>query len=241
MYLRLSNHAFFKMSLIEKITYPALIIVILVGIYLNYFNLEYLTETYAKEDGVLENTTALMLFAGGVLMFYRFLKLGRKKSGWFKLTTLGIALAFFFGAGEEISWGQRIFSVESSDFFLQNNVQNETNFHNLEVGGVKLNKLIFGQILTVFIITYLVVFPILYKRWNFFKLLISKFAIPLPQLHQSIAYLTCLGLLLTMSSGKKWELQELALSIIFFFILWKPRNNIYEVKEKSIPDQPQNL
>lgn len=220
------------MSLIEKITYFVLLAVIIVGIYLDYNNQEFLTNAYAKEDGILENTTALMLFAGGILMFYRFLKLGRKKNGWFKLTTLGIALAFLFGAGEEISWGQRIFSVESSTFFLENNVQSETNFHNLEVGGVKLNKLIFGQILTAFILIYLIVFPILYKRWNTFKLLINKFAIPLPQVHHAVAYLTCLALLLFMSSGKKWEIQELALSLIFFFILWKPRNNIYEIKRE---------
>ena len=220
------------MLLIEKITYFVLLVVIVVGIYLDFYNLDYLTNTYAKEDGVLENTTAIMLFLGGILMFYRFLKLGREKSGWFKLTTLGIALAFLFGAGEEISWGQRIFSVESSTFFLENNVQNETNFHNLEVGGVKLNKLIFGQILTAFILIYLIIIPILYKRWGKFKLLINKFAIPVPRVHHAVAYLICLALLLIMSSGKKWELQELALSLIFFFILWRPLNNLYQTKKE---------
>lgn len=218
------------MSLIEKITYPALLVVILVGIYLDFYNEDFLTNTYAREDGVLENLTALMLFAGGVLMFYRFLKLGRKRNGWFKLTTLGVALAFLFGAGEEISWGQRIFNVESSEFFLENNVQNETNFHNLEVGGVKLNKLIFGKFLTVFILTYLIIVPLLHKRWDAFQRLINKMAIPVPRWHHAVTYLICLGLLLIMSSGKKWELQELTLSIIFFFILWRPANDIYELK-----------
>lgn len=220
------------MSLLEKLTYFALLIVIVIGIYLDSYNPDYLVNTYAKEDGALENTTALMLFLGGVLMFYRFLKLGRARSAWFKLTTLGIALAFFFGAGEEISWGQRIFNLTSSDFFLENNVQNETNFHNLEVGGVKLNKLIFGQALTVFIIVYLVIIPILYRRWGKFKLLINKLAIPIPKVHHAVAYLICLGLLLIIESGKKWELQELALSLIFFFILWKPFNDIYQEKRE---------
>ena len=218
------------MSLIEKITYPALLVVILVGIYLDFYNEDFLTNTYAREDGILESLTAVMLFAGGVLMFYRFLKLGRKKNGWFKLTTLAVALAFLFGAGEEISWGQRIFNVESSDFFLENNVQNETNFHNLEVGGVKLNKLIFGKLLTIFILVYLIIVPFLHKRWDAFQRLIDKLAIPVPRLHHAATYLICLGLLLIMSSGKKWELQELTLSLIFFFILWRPANNIYEVK-----------
>lgn len=35
---------------------------------------------------------------------------------------------------EEISWMQRIANVESSEFFLENNAQGETNFHNLATG-----------------------------------------------------------------------------------------------------------
>ena len=42
-----------------------------------------------------------------------------------------MALIFIFGAGEEISWGQRIFNVESSEYFLENNAQGETNLHNM--------------------------------------------------------------------------------------------------------------
>lgn len=41
-----------------------------------------------------------------------------------------IALMFFVIAMEEISWGQRIFDVESSEFFLEHNMQNEINLHN---------------------------------------------------------------------------------------------------------------
>ncbi|MDN5212380.1 hypothetical protein QQ020_10000 [Fulvivirgaceae bacterium BMA12] len=216
------------MSLLEKITYLTLLIILLVGIYFDFSDQAFFENSYAREDGILENTTAVMLFLGGALMFYRFLRLGRKRSGWFKFVTLGVAFALLFVAGEEISWGQRLFDVESTEFFLENNVQEETNFHNLEVGGVKLNKLIFGQILTVFILVYLIVFPILFKRWKKFGTLVHKFAIPIPKTHHAIAYLVCLALLFFISSGKKWELQELTLSFIFFFILWKPLNNIYQ-------------
>ena len=58
-------------------------------------------------------------------------------------------IGLFFGAGEEISWGQRIFHIESSKFFNENNSQKETNLHNMIVDGVKLNKLIFSNLLSI--------------------------------------------------------------------------------------------
>lgn len=46
---------------------------------------------------------------------------------------LGAALLFVLGM-EEISWMQRILEVESSEYFLQHNMQQETNLHNLSSG-----------------------------------------------------------------------------------------------------------
>lgn len=215
------------MSAVEKIAYLLLFIILVVGIYLDITDPVYFEQTYAKEDGILENVTAIILFFGGTFMFYRFLKLGKHRNGWFKLTTLSVALAFLFVAGEEISWGQRIFNVGPSEFFLENNAQEETNFHNLEVGGVKLNKLIFGQLLTGAILIYLIIFPILYRRVASAKKLFNKMAIPIPKVHHTVAYLLCLAMLLLIASGKKWELLELTSGFVFFFILWRPLNDIY--------------
>lgn len=46
----------------------------------------------------------------------------------FFLATLG----FFFIAGDEISWGQRILKIETPSSMVQQNLQGETNLHNLE-------------------------------------------------------------------------------------------------------------
>ena len=48
---------------------------------------------------------------------------------------------------EEISWGQRIFGIESPEWFLKHNRQVETNVHNLVIYGVNLNKVVFGTFL----------------------------------------------------------------------------------------------
>ena len=36
-------------------------------------------------------------------------------------------IAFFFVAGEELSWGQRIIGIETTEYFKENNVQEELN------------------------------------------------------------------------------------------------------------------
>jgi len=90
------------------------------------------------EDHYFENVGAISLFVTSVLFFYGFL-VARKSldKTWFslmkKLVYLGLALLFFFGAGEEISWGQRIFGFKTPDSLAQVNKQDELNLHNLTV------------------------------------------------------------------------------------------------------------
>jgi hypothetical protein len=42
-------------------------------------------------------------------------------------------MLFFFGAGEEISWGQRIFGFKTPEPLAQVNKQDELNLHNLSI------------------------------------------------------------------------------------------------------------
>ncbi len=52
-----------------------------------------------------------------------------------------LLLFMFFVGMEEISWGQRIIGIETSDFFMQHNHQREFNLHNLRF--VKYTKMLF--------------------------------------------------------------------------------------------------
>ena len=90
------------------------------------------------EDHYFENVGAISLFVTSILFFYGFL-LARKSLDriWVALVKqmvyLGLALLFFFGAGEEISWGQRIFGFKTPQALAQVNKQDELNLHNLTV------------------------------------------------------------------------------------------------------------
>jgi len=58
----------------------------------------------------------------------------RTTTGWARLARLALlalAVVFFFGAGEEISWGQRIFGFGTPEELARVNIQGETNVHNL--------------------------------------------------------------------------------------------------------------
>lgn len=88
------------------------------------------------EDHYFENVGAASLFVASLLFFYGFL-IARKvlDKSWAslikKLIFLGLALLFFFGAGEEISWGQRIFGFATPEALAEVNKQDELNLHNL--------------------------------------------------------------------------------------------------------------
>jgi len=92
-----------------------------------------MNETYlnfVKEDGIVESTTTLVLFLSFVfslVIAQNFIKVKNKIFASFYIL---LSIAFLFAGFEEISWGQRIFDLETTEFFSEN-IQNETNFHNL--------------------------------------------------------------------------------------------------------------
>lgn len=83
------------------------------------------------EAGFIELGTAAMLLAAAIILA----RLARRlyRNGETANAVLAGILAFgaFFVMGEEISWGQWLFHWDSPEWFLANNDQGETNFHNL--------------------------------------------------------------------------------------------------------------
>ena len=92
-----------------------------------------------REDGLFEDVTAVCFFAASALFamsFWRSRGAGNDLAGFRtrrNLFFLLLAMLFFVGGGEEISWGQRIFGWETPDSFQKSNLQRETNLHNLKL------------------------------------------------------------------------------------------------------------
>lgn len=55
-----------------------------------------------------------------------------KMPKWVAFYFLGLSAFYLFCAGEEISWGQRIFGWETPESYAEINMQDETNLHNLD-------------------------------------------------------------------------------------------------------------
>ncbi len=213
----------------EKLAYAFLVAIFGLGIYYSNTNLTYFDEVYTKEDGLVEYGTAIMLLCSSLLLFGRFFKFFKHKSISWRIGVFFMALIFFFGTGEEISWGQRIFNIESSQYFIEHNAQGETNLHNMVVDGKKVNKIIFSQLLTIILVLYLLITPILYKKWTWLQKLITMFAVPIVKWHHTSVFLIVTALLVFIPSDRKWELHELAFGVLFFLIFLSPLNKeIYE-------------
>lgn len=100
---------------------------------------QYFGDMITKEDGLIEYLGSLFLLLSSIFFFRTYQKsenkvnhfLGflRKKNIYFLL----LAIVFFFGFGEEISWGQRIFNWETPEALAEMNAQDETNIHNLQI------------------------------------------------------------------------------------------------------------
>ena len=118
------------------------------------------------------------MLCGAGLCLKRFARAPRWRAG---AGTLLLGLLFFFGAGEEISWGQRLFDLESPDFFQEHNVKGETNLHNLVIGGVKINKVLFSFVLGICIVAYFFVLPVLYRRVRRIRDWADRWALPVPR------------------------------------------------------------
>ena len=217
---------FNQMHKVEKIAYPLIALYVLVGAVVALLDPVTFTKVLAREDGIFEWLTVLALSMSFVMCVHRIAVLRSAKNGVFIGVWCFLAVVCFFGAGEEISWGQRIFNIESSDWFKQNNAQSETNLHNLVVEGKKVNKIIFSMVLGLALITYLFVFTTLYRRSEKFKQLCDYMGVPIAHWHQVIAWvavaLVVEGVIKHVSRSS--ELFESAVAFVFFINIYVPFN-----------------
>jgi len=114
-------------------------------------------ENMTKENGFFETFSLFILL--GIFIFGLFsLYIHRKTFDKIPLILIGLfSFVVFLAAMEEISWGQQLFHFESSSFFMKNNLQHETNLHNL-VDGNLFSSIVYSSVYTVFVFI-----PLFYK------------------------------------------------------------------------------
>lgn len=127
------------------------------------------------EDHLIENLTALALLVTSITFFLTAAKSINLKLA-FKVLFIFLGLIFFLGAGEEISWGQRVFGINTPEGLKAINDQDELNFHNI-------NKKFFDRIVDRLTIL-LVLVSVIFKFMRVHKV----FTIPLPSYFLLLAF-----------------------------------------------------
>jgi hypothetical protein len=92
----------------------------------------------AKEGSVFETLGAFGFLLTSLFFFYLFKKSSTGNNCFFfktkkNLFFLLLGMLFFIGFGEEISWGQRIFNLQTPEAVKKVNMQGELNIHNLNI------------------------------------------------------------------------------------------------------------
>lgn len=182
----------------SKLLVPVSIILILS--YVPLFLPADLNALFTQEDRIFETLSAVFFLLTALLFVAAYFRAAEGHTRLKRLSYLALALCFLIFAGEEISWGQRIFDTGDSEVIRSINKQNETNIHNLQWledrgddASFPLNLLYPGTMFLIFTISVWFIIPVaaaLYQPaqrffdalmpifpWQLFLLMILNFAL----------------------------------------------------------------
>lgn len=213
------------MSNAEKLYILIIFLFVLSGVVLSRINIELFENWYVVEDGVIEWLTVLALLFSSIMSFYRASILRPCRRPVFIAALIATGVVCLFGVGEEISWGQRVFDFESTEFFKNFNAQGEVNIHNLVINdNLKINKIVFGLLLGIFIFLYFVILPFLYRKNSTIKRFADNLAVPVPKWEHAVCFIILVVLSELIPVGKKAEIVEFGGCWIFAVMLLHPYN-----------------
>ena len=185
----------------------------------------------AGEDGVIEYSTALLFMICSLMSVILSLRFSDQRAR--VVIHCLFAFGFFLMVGEEISWGQRFFNIDTLGVFKNANVQSENNLHNL-----------FGyfadHIFIVAVLVYGFVLPVLARISIFYRRLFDLVGLPIASPGLAIGFLMISILqswvvyrfLMPLPHFRLEELREL-LSAIAFSLLMFESWLLSRSKEKS--------
>jgi hypothetical protein len=91
---------------------------------------EWVPGAWTREDGPVEYAGFACFLGGSVLAF---LAASRSRSArWWVVGAAALGIVLLVAAGEEISWGQRLFAIETPSVLVDGNRQDELNLHNVD-------------------------------------------------------------------------------------------------------------
>jgi hypothetical protein len=183
---------------------------------------------FVAEDHFFEYLSAFAFLGAGVFFLLAFRR-SRLPDHRFdnppikRLAYVVLAVVFVIGAGEEISWGQRVLGYETPVALRRLNVQEEATLHNLEVFEGEDGIVTVDRLFDIFWFTFTVVGPFTAALFTPFQRYISRL-VPVP--HWS------LGALFLVNYG--WSKVAIALfSGLYTYRKMPFRQAVHEIKESN--------
>lgn len=190
-----------------------------------------------REDGLFESLTAICFFMASIFFFIRFWREGVRNSSLHQKLKKNLfyfifGIMFFFAAGEEISWGQRIIGFDTPPAIKEINAQKEFNIHNLSViqhsdfkqeHSTPLNVFFnFNRLFITFYVVYFIIIPIA-SRYHTFDDFLKNINLPVFPLWFGMFFmineLTCKMIVLNGFKGMRLhEIKECVWAVIILLV-----------------------
>ena len=197
-----------------------------------FFPQYYIWSTYEDLYGEWAQTYAFLCsFIFSVLILLKY----RKQQ--YRIFFLLLAMASFYTFMEEVSWGQRIFTIDTPEFFQKHNYQNELNIHNLFTGPVSVwTKDFFEYLISLGLLGYGVLFPIA-ARFNYRPAIwLTKKGVLAPSLALSPAFMIAAMLEPEPFSFNEAEIAELLVALTVAYIAFSHWLQL-QTSEPGIPNR----
>ena len=184
-YYRSHDHELFSSSFFNRSSILIFLSLLAGLIYIHFgadlFSLAEL-DYFNREDGPLESVSALLFLSLSLLTLFLAYKFYRENLTLRFLMCALLAVIYFVMFGEEISWGQRLFSIETPEYFLENNVQQEINLHNLY-------GYIFDHIFIAALLAWGTLCPLLANFSRFFRNFFDIVGLPIASAGLAVGFL----------------------------------------------------
>lgn len=171
------------------------------------FPLAYIWATY---EDLLGEWTQFYLFLFALIFSLRYAFIKTRYRFFFIL----LSIACFYVVMEEISWGQRLFGWNSSPFFRENNLQGETNLHNMLTGPYStLLKKSLAYGLALGLSGFGLLYPLALKyKWQLATWL-DKLGIPAPPLYLAPFFVSAAYLEISSLAFNEAEIAEVFVGV----------------------------
>ena len=175
---------------VPVLLWSSLIALAVVILYLMHSRFGVKMPTLFRKEGLFENLTFVLYLLSAAACTIAALRTHRNPAldhhRFVALFYLACALVFFLVAGEEVSWGQRVFDIKTPEVLVALNYQQETNVHNL-LSQSRLDAITKG-IAVVFLLGLISMWAVVGVR----PMLVLHFVVPHPSL-AGLALITCSG------------------------------------------------